>query len=108
MTGTDPLNSFEALWELAELLGQVKPPTATKEDIAKSGLEVIRPADLIQYEKDGRVASNCIDRVRPHRFCRLRRLIDALAYDVVTVLDLLGGLCARRQSTSHVVSASVP
>jgi len=64
VTGTDPLDSFEALWELTELLGQVKPPTATKEDIAKSGLEVIRPVDLIQYEKDGRVASNCVDRVR--------------------------------------------
>ncbi|THH19215.1 hypothetical protein EW146_g1908 [Bondarzewia mesenterica] len=62
VTGNDPLDSFEALWELAELLGQVKPPTATKEDIAKSGLEVIRQAELETYEKDGRVSSNCIDR----------------------------------------------
>ncbi|KAF8259628.1 hypothetical protein EI94DRAFT_1009151 [Lactarius quietus] len=38
VTGTYPLDSFD---ELAELLGQVKPPTATKEDINKSGLEVI-------------------------------------------------------------------
>jgi hypothetical protein len=36
--GTDPLDSFE---ELAELLGQVKPPTASKEDIDNSGLEII-------------------------------------------------------------------
>ena len=36
--GTDPLDSFE---ELAELPGQVKPPTVTKEDIDNLGLEVI-------------------------------------------------------------------
>ncbi|ETW82104.1 hypothetical protein HETIRDRAFT_440169 [Heterobasidion irregulare TC 32-1] len=62
VTGNDPLDSFEALWELAEMLGQVKPPTATREDIAKSGLEVIRPSDLEQYENDGRVSSNCVER----------------------------------------------
>lgn len=66
MTGNDPLDSFEALWELAEMLGQVKPPTATREDIAKSGLEVIRPSDLEQYENDGRVSSNCVERVSPN------------------------------------------
>jgi hypothetical protein len=49
--------------ELAELLGQVKPPTATREDIESSGLEVIKPTVLGQYEKDGKVASNCIERV---------------------------------------------
>ncbi|TFY73022.1 hypothetical protein EWM64_g10989, partial [Hericium alpestre] len=62
VTGNDPLGSFEALWELAELLGQVKPPTATKEEIAKSGLEVLHAADLAEYEKDNRVSSNCVDR----------------------------------------------
>ncbi|KAI0061761.1 hypothetical protein BV25DRAFT_1826496 [Artomyces pyxidatus] len=62
VTGSDPLDSFEALWELADLLGQVKPPTATKEDIDKSGLEIIRQANLEQYEKDGRVAPMCVDR----------------------------------------------
>ncbi|KAH9073536.1 hypothetical protein EDB83DRAFT_2358195 [Lactarius deliciosus] len=41
VVGTDPLDSFE---ELAELLGQVKPPTATKEDIDKSGLETLERA----------------------------------------------------------------
>lgn len=51
--------------ELAELLGQVKPPVATKEEIEKSGLQIIKPSDLQQYEKDGRVASNCVDRVCP-------------------------------------------
>ena len=50
--------------ELAELLGQVKPPTVSKEEIEKSGLEIIKASKLEEYEKHGRVASNCIDRVR--------------------------------------------
>ena len=75
------LDSFEALWwvlyftvlvrdiqfsgnrELAELLGQVKPPTVSKEEIEKSGLEIIKASMLEEYEQQGRVASNCIDRV---------------------------------------------
>jgi hypothetical protein len=57
---TDPLDSFE---ELAELLGQVKPPTASKEDIDNSGLEVIRSGVLTEYEKVGRIAPMCVDRV---------------------------------------------
>lgn len=56
------LDSFEALWELAELLGQVKPPTASKEEIDQSGLEVIKANSLEEYAKDGRVATNCVDR----------------------------------------------
>ncbi|KAF8133917.1 hypothetical protein EV363DRAFT_1397324 [Boletus edulis] len=40
------LDSFEALWELAELLGQVKPPTVSKEEIEKSGLEIIKASML--------------------------------------------------------------
>jgi hypothetical protein len=59
--GTDPLDSFE---ELAELLGQVKPPTASKEDIDNSGLEIIRSGVLAEYEKIGRIAPMCVDRVR--------------------------------------------
>lgn len=55
-TGTDR--------ELAELLGQVKPPTVSKDEIEKSGLEIIPASMLKEYEKQGRVASNCIDRVR--------------------------------------------
>ena len=50
--------------ELAELLGQVKPPTATKDEIDKSGLQIIKGSDLKRLEKDGRVASNCVERVR--------------------------------------------
>ena len=59
--GTDPLDSFE---ELAELLGQAKPQTASKEDIDNSGLEVIRMSALAEYETAGRVAPMCVDRVR--------------------------------------------
>ena len=49
--------------ELAELLGQVKPPTATKEDIEKSGLEIIKPRQLVQFEKAGKISANCVERV---------------------------------------------
>ena len=49
--------------ELAEIMGQVKPPTATKEEIERAGLEVVQPTVLAQYEKEGRVASNCIEKV---------------------------------------------
>ncbi|KAF7799383.1 hypothetical protein EIP86_010615 [Pleurotus ostreatoroseus] len=62
VTGSDSLDSYEALWELAELLGQVKPPTATREDIDKSGLQIIKASDLSRYEKEGRVQSNCVER----------------------------------------------
>lgn len=49
--------------ELADILGQVKPPTASKEDIERSGLEVIQASSLEEYEKTERVASNCTERV---------------------------------------------
>lgn len=49
--------------ELAELLGQVKPPTVSKDEIDKSGLEVFKAESLEEYEKDGRVAANCVERV---------------------------------------------
>lgn len=49
--------------ELAALIGQAKPPTATPEDIEKSGLQIIKSTDIPQYAADGKVASSCIDRV---------------------------------------------
>ncbi|EJC97964.1 uncharacterized protein FOMMEDRAFT_162307 [Fomitiporia mediterranea MF3/22] len=61
-SGSDALDSFEALWELADLLGQVKPPVVTEEDIERSGLELFKAKDLGEYESSGRVANNCIDR----------------------------------------------
>ncbi|KAH9829668.1 uncharacterized protein C8Q71DRAFT_717942 [Rhodofomes roseus] len=62
VTGSDSLDSYEALWELAELLGQVKPPVATREDIDNSGLQIIKSSELARYEEEGRVASNCVER----------------------------------------------
>ncbi|KAH9947616.1 hypothetical protein B0H21DRAFT_325550 [Amylocystis lapponica] len=62
VTGSDSLDSYEALWELAELLGQVKPPVATREDIDNSGLQIITRDELTHYEKEGRVSSNCTER----------------------------------------------
>ncbi|RDB16059.1 hypothetical protein Hypma_003479 [Hypsizygus marmoreus] len=60
--GPNSLDSFEALLELAELLGQVKPPTVTKEDIERSGLEIIKSSQLEQYEKAQKISSNCTER----------------------------------------------
>jgi hypothetical protein len=39
-------------------------PTASEEDIDNSGLEVIRSGVLTEYEKVGRIAPMCVDRVR--------------------------------------------
>lgn len=58
------MNSFEALWELAELIGQVKPPVASKDDIEKSGLPVFKTSSLSEYEVKGKVAANTIESVR--------------------------------------------
>jgi len=60
--GPNNLDSFEALLELADLLGQVKPPTVSKDEIEKSGLEIIKASQLPQHENDGKVSSNCLDR----------------------------------------------
>ncbi|KAI0655491.1 hypothetical protein C8Q70DRAFT_433817 [Cubamyces menziesii] len=62
VTGPDNLDSYEALWELAELLGQVKPQVATWEDIEKSDLQTVKFSQLEKYEREGKVASNCVDR----------------------------------------------
>ncbi|KAF9265344.1 hypothetical protein L218DRAFT_1075924 [Marasmius fiardii PR-910] len=58
----DTLDSFEALLDLADLLGQVRPPTASKEDIERSGLEVIKAPQVPQYEQEGKISSNCTER----------------------------------------------
>lgn len=95
------MDSFEALWyvrggcdiiacslscrELAELLGQVKPPTASKEEIDNSGLEVIKADSLEEYAKDGRVATNCVDRVWNYAFT-IFFILAYLAYSVSYVL----------------------
>ena len=48
--------------DLAELLGQVKPPTVSQDDINRSGLEVIKSTQLGEWEKAGRISNNCVDR----------------------------------------------
>ncbi|KAJ3544321.1 hypothetical protein NMY22_g2822 [Coprinellus aureogranulatus] len=60
--GPESFESFEALLELAEMLGHHKPPTVTKEEIEKSGLETIKPSQLAVYEEQGKIASNCTER----------------------------------------------
>ncbi|TDL22093.1 hypothetical protein BD410DRAFT_788775 [Rickenella mellea] len=62
VTGSDNLDSFEALWELAELLGQVKPPTVTRDDIERSGLETFKAHQIQLYEAEGKIASNCVEK----------------------------------------------
>ncbi|KAG9090713.1 hypothetical protein FRC07_012034, partial [Ceratobasidium sp. 392] len=52
----------DELWMLNEFLGQVKPPTASREDIAKAGLRVIKGAQVGEYAKDGGVTENCTER----------------------------------------------
>jgi hypothetical protein len=49
--------------ELAALLGQVKPPVASPEEIENSGLQIIKSSDIGRWSDEGKVASNCIDRV---------------------------------------------
>ncbi|KAF8517391.1 hypothetical protein BU17DRAFT_49790 [Hysterangium stoloniferum] len=78
VTGADDMNSFEALWDLAELIGQAKPPVATKDDIEKSGLAVIKASALPDYDKAGKIASNtvekcviCLDEYEPEDDVRL-------------------------------------
>ena len=51
-------------WALAEFLGQVKPPVATREDIEKAGLELIKPSQLTDYLKEDKIATNTADGVR--------------------------------------------
>lgn len=50
-------------WGLAELLGQVKPPVASKADIDRAGLEVIKAEKMKDYEKEGKVTNNTSERV---------------------------------------------
>ncbi|KAF9508324.1 hypothetical protein BS47DRAFT_236245 [Hydnum rufescens UP504] len=49
-------------WALAELLGQVKPPVATKDDIEHSGLPVVKTEKISEYAENGLIATNTIER----------------------------------------------
>jgi hypothetical protein len=54
--------SHDDLWALAEAMGQAKPPTATKEDIAKAGLKVVKGKDVPAAVETGLVHDMCLDR----------------------------------------------
>lgn len=56
------LDSFAALLDLAELLGQVKPPTVSKDELEKSGLEVIKASMVKEYEEQGKITVSCIEK----------------------------------------------
>ncbi|KAJ7235102.1 hypothetical protein B0H12DRAFT_1142133 [Mycena haematopus] len=64
LNGAGGAESLEALFrELPELLGYAaRAPTASKADIARSGLAVISPAALPEAERAGRVVANCVER----------------------------------------------
>lgn len=47
---------------VSELLGPGKPPTASKEDIENSGLEVIPASDIAKLGAEGKVLENCVER----------------------------------------------
>ena len=54
--------SDEEMSMISELMGPGKPPTASKEEIEKSGLEVV-PASLItKLGEEGKILENCIER----------------------------------------------
>lgn len=56
----------------------------TKEDIEKSGLEIIKATQLQEYERELKIPSNCIDRVRPsHRKVFLLGSIPTLVSDLL-------------------------
>lgn len=79
--------------ELVELIGSSnKAPTASREEIEKSGLEVIKRKQLKQYERDNKIASNCIERVR----ARLPLLVLSTYTDRGTVFDMPGRLRGAR------------
>ncbi|CAE6497421.1 unnamed protein product [Rhizoctonia solani] len=52
----------DELWMLNEFLGQVKSPTASKEDIAKAGLRIVKGADIKDLAQAGSVTENCTER----------------------------------------------
>lgn len=60
MTG-GPL-SDEEMALVSELLGPGKPPTASKDDIANSGLEVCTASDIPRLGQEGKILENCVER----------------------------------------------
>lgn len=53
----------------------MKSSTASREDIEKSGLEIIKASALSALEEEGKVTSNCVDRVRSFVFSFMRKAL---------------------------------
>lgn len=53
---------YETMLRLAELLGQHKPPTASRTEIENSGLKIVKAAELPSLLERGQVLSNTTDR----------------------------------------------
>ena len=64
------------------MLGQVKPPVATAEEIQSSGLEIIKASALEEYERTNNVASNCIEKVSIKAFMFELHLFKPLVFDL--------------------------
>ena len=60
MTG-EPL-SDEDMTLIGELLGSVKPPVASREDIEKAGLKIVKGDEMEGLGKGGEVLENCVER----------------------------------------------
>ncbi|KAF7290564.1 RING finger protein [Mycena indigotica] len=52
--------SFEALLELGELLGHIRPPTASKADIARAGLAIVKRDELEGLSVTASCAEKCL------------------------------------------------
>lgn len=72
--------SDEEMALVSELMGQVKPPTASKEDIENSGLTVVDGSEVKRMEQEGQLLSSCVERClicldeyEPGQECRILR-----------------------------------
>lgn len=54
--------TYEDWNHLAELIGQVKPPTASREEIEKSGLKIVNGSEIAELEARGDVISNTAEK----------------------------------------------
>ena len=52
----------EEMQLVGELMGPAKPPTATAEDIAQSGLKVVDGSEMVQLGEKGDVLESCVER----------------------------------------------
>jgi hypothetical protein len=52
----------EEMTLIGELMGQVKPPTVSREGIEKAGLRVVKGEDMLLLGKEGIVLESCVER----------------------------------------------